>query len=347
MADLWSLWHPEAYHGWPRRGRSFEGWYFKLIDAREARPMAIIPGIFHSPDPSHAHSFIQVFDSVGGSTVYHRFPVDAFVSERHAFRFSIGANNFSRERILLDLDQDGQRLYGQVSFSTGSNWPVRPFSPGAMGPFAFMPGMECYHGVVNLDCSLTGNLCLDGTVLHLDGGRGYMEKDWGRTFPQAYVWTQSNHFERPGTSLVASVARIPWLGMSFTGFLAGLWHNGRLYRFATYTGARLEALHVDDNNVSLTLTDAPSPFAHERFRLRVQVQRSSGARLHEPTASGMVERVIETLSARLDVQLLRLQGNHESIIFSGHGRWCGLEVGGNVKSLMRKETEQERTRGEV
>ena len=37
MADLWSLWHPEAYHGWAHRGRSFEGWYFKLIDARETK----------------------------------------------------------------------------------------------------------------------------------------------------------------------------------------------------------------------------------------------------------------------------------------------------------------------
>lgn len=335
MADLWSLWHPEAYHGWPHHGRSFEGWYFKLIDAQEVRPLAIIPGIFHSPDPAQSHSFIQVYDCLNGKTVYHRFPAEAFQSERHAFRISIGANHFSRERIVLDLDQDGQRLYGQVSFSTGSTWPVRPLSPGAMGPFAFMPGMECYHGVLNLDCVLTGNLCLDGTAFSLDGGRGYMEKDWGRTFPRAYVWTQSNHFELPGTSLVASVARVPWLGMTFTGFLAGLWHAGRLYRFATYTGARLEALHIDDNNVSLILSDAPNLVAHERFRLRVAVERSSGVMLLEPTASGMVERVIETLSARLDVQLLRLQGNRETVVFAGQGRWGGLEVGGNATSLMR------------
>lgn len=334
MADLWSLWHPEAYHGWPRRGRSFEGWYFKLIDAQEARPLAIIPGIFHSPDPSQAHSFIQVYDCLNKKTVYHRFPVEAFVSERHAFGFSIGANQFSREHMTLDLNQDGQRLYGQVSFSTGVTWPVRPFSPGVMGPFAFLPAMECYHGVVNLDCSLTGNLCLDGTAFTLDGGRGYMEKDWGRTFPQAYIWTQSNHFEQPGTSLVASVARIPWLGMSFTGFLAGLWHGGRLYRFATYTGARLEAFHVDGEKVSLTLADPPGLLAHERFRLRVTVERSSGARFHEPTASGMVERIVETLSARLKVQLLCLQDGGESLVFAGQGRWAGLEVGGNATSLM-------------
>jgi tocopherol cyclase len=334
LSDLWSLWHPEAYHGWPRHGRSFEGWYFKLIDAQEARPLAIIPGIFHSPDAAQAHSFIQVYDYASGKTVYHRFPAQAFKSEKHSFAISIGANRFSRERIVLDLDQDGQRLYGQVSFSTGTRWPVRSLSPGAMGPFAFMPGMECYHGVVNLDCTLTGNLCLDGTPFTLDGGRGYMEKDWGRTFPQAYIWTQSNHFEQPGTSLVASVARISWLGMSFTGFLAGLLHNGRLYRFATYTGARLVALHLDDNSVSLTLADTSNPLTHERFRLLLAIERSGGSRLHAPTPTGMVERVIETLSARLDVSLLRLQGNRETVVFTGKGRWGGLEVGGDASSLV-------------
>jgi tocopherol cyclase len=333
MADLWSIWHPDAYHGWPRHGRSFEGWYFKLIDAREARPLAIIPGIFHSPDPAQAHSFIQVYDSANGRTVYHRFPAEVFHSERHAFQIAIGANHFSRERIVLDLNQDGQRLFGEVVISPGTRWPVRALSPGTMGPFAFFPGMECYHGVINLDCTLTGSLNLDGTTLSLDGGRGYMEKDWGRTFPQSYVWTQSNHFEQPGTSLVASVARIPWLGMTFTGFLAGLWHEGRLYRFATYTGARLEALHVDDQYVSLSLASGINPFARERFRLSVRAQRSSGVRLHEPTTTGMVERVIETLSAKLDVQLLRLQGNRQVVVFTGHGRLGGLEVGGNSASL--------------
>ncbi|MCK7537696.1 MAG: tocopherol cyclase family protein [Marinilabiliales bacterium] len=27
------------------------------------------------------------------------------------------------------------------------------------------------------------------------GGRGYIEKDWGHSFPSAYVWMQSNHFQ--------------------------------------------------------------------------------------------------------------------------------------------------------
>ena len=41
--------------------------------------------------------------------------------------------------------------------------------------------------------------------------------------------------------MTLSVARIPWMGGSFVGFIAGVLVGEALYRFATYTGARLTA----------------------------------------------------------------------------------------------------------
>ena len=40
-------------------------------------------------------------------------------------------------------------------------------------------------------------------------------------------------------------AIIPWLGSTFWGTIVGLWHEGRLYRFATYTGAKMERRYGD------------------------------------------------------------------------------------------------------
>lgn len=118
----------------------------------------------------------------------------------------------------------------------------------------------------------------------LDGGRGYIEKDWGRGFPSAYVWTQSNHFDRPGVCLTASVARIPWLGTSFRGFLAGLLLAGTLHRFTTYTGARVERCEV-------TETHARVVFADRQVRLSVDAERGEGALLRAPYERLMLERV--------------------------------------------------------
>ncbi len=106
-----------------------------------------------------------------------------------------------------------------------------------MGPYSFAPFMECYHGVLSFDHDMNGTLIMNGESVNFDGGRGYIEKDWGRAFPRAWVWGQSNHFDHPGTSITISVATIPWLRTSFRGFIIGLWHDRKLYRFATYTGA--------------------------------------------------------------------------------------------------------------
>jgi hypothetical protein len=78
-----------------------------------------------------------------------------------------------------------------------------------------------------------------GESIDFNNGRGYIEKDWGQSFPEAYVWMQSNHFSSQGISIKASVASIPWIGKSFTGFITGVWVHNRLYRFTTYNQTRL------------------------------------------------------------------------------------------------------------
>jgi hypothetical protein len=80
-----------------------------------------------------------------------------------------------------------------------------------MGPYSFAPFMECNHGILSMDHRLSGSLTVDEDTAAYVGGRGYIEKDWGRGFPSGYIWTQSNHFEEEEVSISASVARIPWL----------------------------------------------------------------------------------------------------------------------------------------
>ena len=41
-------------------------------------------------------------------------------------------------------------------------------------------------------------------------------------------WLQTNHFSQPRVSLKVSVAKIPYLGYSFVGFITGIWLGDRL-----------------------------------------------------------------------------------------------------------------------
>jgi hypothetical protein len=338
-----NVWHPENFHyhhrlaGGARRGKagrggSFEGWYLKLVDPAGSQPYAIIPGVFLGDD---AHAFVQVLDGRAATSAYHRFPIEDFRADHRRFEVEIADNRFGTGGLRLDLDgsrivQDrggkrGGAIRGEIRFGEWRGWPVSPTSPGVMGPYSFAPFMECRHGILSLDHSLEGVLRADGVETIYDGGRGYVEKDWGKRFPAGYVWTQSNHFERPGTSVTASVARIPWLNGAFRGFLVGFLHDDRLHRFTTYNGGRIESLVLDHTHLRLQI--------HNRVhRLEIEARTAEGAVLHAPYEQQMLERVAEAMTSTIDLRFSTRDGDRS--LYEGHGEHACLEVQGDLAAVL-------------
>jgi tocopherol cyclase len=319
--------NPDIYHGFGKKPPFFEGWYFKLVDASEEHRYAVIPGIFKSNDDSESHAFVQVLDGATGKSIFHTYPENEFHSERDRFDIQIGPNHFSANEITLDIEDPELTMSGSLRFDTPRPWPVSLLSPGIMGWYAWVPYMECYHGVVSLDHGIQGELTVQGTTIDFSNGRGYIEKDWGRAFPAAWVWFQSNHFMQPETSLTASIAIIPWLKQAFPGFIIGLWHNQHLYRFATYTGARVEELDITDQQVTWTVSDG-------NYRLEMLAIRSEGGLLQAPTPKGMGRRILETLSASVQVHLSQMEGQEKRTILNSTGRIAGLEAVGDLDRLV-------------
>lgn len=316
--------HPEIYHGYHKSPPYFEGWYYKLVSADENTRYAVIPGIFHGQHGGNDHSFVQVLDGMTGTATYHEYPLDAFYADEEIFDVRVGPNHFRQDSISLNIDDDKGRFSGDLHFEGGTAWPVTLTAPGVMGWYAWVPFMECYHGVLSFDHRIRGQLNANGQRLDFNDGRGYMEKDWGQAFPAAYIWQQSNHFDTPGTCLTASIALIPFMGTTFPGFLAGFYHHRRLYRMTTYTGAITEKLRLTDDHVYWTLRD-------NHHRLEMISERKSGGLLHAPIRTEMHKRVDETMQSTIEVRFSRLDGE---TIFIGSGRCAGLEVHGAVERLL-------------
>ncbi|MGD2206619.1 MAG: tocopherol cyclase family protein [Anaerolineae bacterium] len=318
--------HPAAYHGHDKRPPFFEGWYYKMVDASEQHRYAVIPGIFLSDDPDQHHAFVQVLDGTTGRSTYHRYPADAFWAAERELDLRIGPNRFTAEHLSLQVESPELEIGGELRFGGLCSWPVTLASPGIMGWYAWVPFMQTYHGVVSLDHRIGGVLRVNGQPVDFARGRGYIEKDWGRSFPAAWIWLQTNHFEEPGTSLTASVAIIPWLRGSFPGFIAGLWHEDVLYRFATYTGARIERLDIADEAVTWVIRD-------RRHRLEMRAIRAEGGLLQAPTMVDMGRRIAETLNARVETVLYSLEGGRSRRLFRDTGRHAGLEAVGDLARL--------------
>jgi tocopherol cyclase len=311
---------PAMYHGHRARPPFFEGWYFKLISPDERHRYAIIPGVILG---EQEHAFIQVLNGLNGTAAYHTLPLETFWASDAEFDVRIGDSHFRVDGISLDTKTQAGSLHGHLTFDDPKPWPVSWRSPGIMGWYAWIPGMECYHGVLSFDHAIHGKLTIDGQEIDFEGGRGYIEKDWGKSFPSAWVWFQSNHFERPGTCITASVAVIPFGGTTFNGFIVGLWHAGRLYRFATYTGAMIEVLDIADDHVRWVVSD-------REHLLELVARKAQGGLILGPTRRDMGIHVNETLQATVEVRLISKEG---ADIFSGQGRHAGLEVQGELDRL--------------
>ncbi len=309
---------PPRYHGWGKKRHYFEGWYFKLTDPAGRASLAVIPGISMNDDGTQ-HAFIQLLDGLAHRTYYHEFPAEEFQPAPDRFDLRIGTNRFTTDLIQLDLPE----VSGALHFSGVQPWPARPFAPGVMGWYGLVPGLECYHGLVSFHHVLEGSLQCFGRATDFSGGIGYTEKDWGRSFPLAWVWTQSNHLDHPApASLMASVARIPWRGRSFTGFLCTFLFAGELHTFATWTGAKIN-LHITTETVTLT-------FTHRRKRLRIQGRPGPGGSLASPIKGGMTGKISESLEAELQLEFT-VRG---TVVYQGPARRAGLEVTENARAVL-------------
>jgi tocopherol cyclase len=310
------IWKPEIFQGIHKNKDYFEGWYFKLIDSSRKCVYAIIPGISIGKSRQDAHAFIQFIDAVQGKTEYYRVPFEDFRADKNRFGVSIGSNHFSDKGIEINLSNENTRISGSLSFDHIEKYPHSFLSPGIMGPFSFVPGMECYHAVVNMSHTMSGSLTINEMQIDMKGGEGYIEKDWGRSFPESWIWLQANHFEERGVSFMFSVARIPWLGRSFTGLISYLRTEHGFYKFATYNGAKIKKIKLIGKTIDVVLEGSA-------YTLACTARYSQGGILKAPKNGMMHREIEESITAEVDLHLMDRKGN---TIFEGTSKRVGMEL---------------------
>jgi len=318
--SLGALFNSYLYHGNSLKKRFFEGWYFKFVDKRKEKSFAVIPGVSTGSSKNESHSFIQFLSGNRNESGNFTYPFKDFHSDTKRFAVEIVDNYFSTERVSLNMKNEKVKIAGEIKIIHPYLWPVRFYSPGIMGPFSFAPFMECYHGVVSIDHSLEGEVEVSGEVINLYGGKGYIEKDWGRSFPEAWVWMQSNNFDHARTSFMLSIATIPWLGRSFTGCLCAFLCKGELYRFTTYKGARINRVDTSGDRISVDLKQ-------REFTIHVDARKTSGAQLISPVQGSMSGKIDESLTSEIHLKVY--EGN--TLLFEGTGTNSGLEAVGKLK----------------
>ena len=324
MGYLTRVLNPEIFQGRNKTRNYFEGWYFKLINKTSNRSIAVIPGVSLGKGSCERHAFIQVIDGQTCQVDYFRFPFDQFQADTSRFAVAIGDNYFTDTEMRLRIEQGDRRITGDFSFRDIRKLKRSFLSPGIMGPFSFVPGMECYHGIVNVHHDLAGQLDVDGDTVDFSGGHGYIEKDWGRSFPESWIWLQCNYFDQADVAMMFSLAKIPLLGTHFLGMISFLRLGDQEYRFATYTGAKVKKCSYADDTLDITIED-------RRHRLQIKAVHGPAGLLVAPKNGMMTGTVNESISATVEVSLVSLSGQQ---VFTGSGTNAGMEyVHGILKAF--------------
>ena len=322
----------EFYKGARKTRRYFEGFYFKQVSADRSEAWSFIPGISRGDRKGEGYCFVQVIEGKSGRTWWFQYPLGDFGASADRLEIRVGGSSFSESGIVLDLEGEEGRFRGELRFGPFRSLPSRPLWPGVMGPFAFLPFMECRHGLISLDHRVTGGFEADGRGVRMDGagaggegtaaGRGYIEKDWGSSMPSSWIWMQSNNFASEGDSFMLSIADIPWLGSAFTGFLCVGALAGRLLREATYTGARLEDFRLEDGELSVAIVRGAS-------RIEVRAARSRGGLLRAPVNGLLTRRISESVDAGIALRWTE----KGKLVFEGRAGGAGLELVGDTAAL--------------
>lgn len=256
----------------------FCGWYFKIQTERET--LAVIPAL-HKTGAKRSCS-LQIITDKGAWSL--PFPYEEFQKENRSFGVRIGQSTFGKDGIRLSLHTKDICAQGEVAFGAFS-----PIRYDIMGPFRYVPFLECRHSVVSMRHTVSGTLSVNGTSYTFDNAVGYIEGDRGSSFPSGYVWTQCCF---PEGSLMLSIAEIPFGLLHFTGIIGVIQWRGQEYRIATYLGAKVQKITPDEIIVrqgSTILTVTPmEPPAHP---LQAPVQGAMCRTIRESAACRVCYRV--------------------------------------------------------
>jgi len=314
MRKLYLINNPELFQGKKYLNSNknyFEGWYFK--NTNDKTGISFIPGI--SICKQNKKAFIQIITN--NSSYFVAYSIDEFEFNDDPFYIKIGNNYFSKDNIHIDIKDKKQNLIvcGDIKYSDGKNINTSFFNPNIMGPFSYIPFMECNHAILNMKTRADGYIKINNKKIKFNNDIGYMEKDWGISFPKSYIWCQGNNFKNDNVSFMFSVADIPFKVFHFKGVICVLIIDNKEFKFTTYNNTKIIKYDVSDKKINIILKK-------DNYYLSIESIYSNNFKLSAPVKGKMEKDILESISASIIVTLKE----NDKIIFSDTSINSGLEI---------------------
>ena len=219
MKKLYLIKNPELFQGeiYLKSNKNyFEDWYFQNTSNNNS--IAFIPGI--SIHNGQKKAFIQIITKF--NSYFIDYTIEEFKFSDKPFYIKIGNNYFSKDGINIYINANDLVIFGKLKYSNQENIKTSLLSPNIMGPFSYIPFTECNHAIINVKNNINGSININNKKIIFNNGYGYIEKDWGYSFPKSYIWTEGIDFKNSNASFMLSSAEIPFKISKFNGIICVL-----------------------------------------------------------------------------------------------------------------------------
>lgn len=294
-----------------RKKHYFEGWYFKNVNSQKG--ISFIPGINISD--AGARAFIQIITN--DMSYFVNYNIKDFEFNYNPFYIKIGNNSFSKEDININIKDESRNLKinGNIKYTNSKNINTSIFAPNIMGPFSYIPFMECNHAIISMQNTINGFININDEAIRFNNNKGYIEKDWGCSFPKSYIWCQGNNFQKTNASFMLSIADIPLKLFTFKGFICVLLIDNKEFKFTTYNNAKLVEGEIKEDSFNITLKK-------DLYILNIKSKYNKGLKLSAPVKGKMSKDIFESICDSITVTLKK----GKEIIFNDTSNMCGLEI---------------------
>lgn len=276
----------------------FEGWYFK--EQCEELTIAFIPEVSYDEDGKLSGSLQIVLPD---RSYYYTYQNPINMNLNRTMFIVMEKNVFTDACIHIDIEEEDLMIKGDIYFDREKG---RKFN--VMGPLTVFP-LPCKHGILSMEQRLSGTLEIDGKVYDFNGGKGYLETDFGKSFPRRYMWSQCNWFDSTDCQIAVAAATIPLGPIPIMGTFACINYEGQRYKLATYKGAEVEKI----GEKGFKITQGPYIFEGRR-------QGGNAIELKSPEMGKMESATREYLVCNMEYRL-RKRGVEIFYVRSSHGSY--------------------------
>lgn len=296
---------PSGLRGTVNRHNFFEGWFQKVYSIEHRASVVIIYG-YATKNPPERFGFIQILVP-GEYPISYYFPKEEVTMDPTNHIVRMGKNLLSIKELLISTELI------QINLKMSVTYPIRGLK-NSMGYSYYLPNLPCYHAVLNPAHFVSGTIQINGRSTVLTNERGYLEKNWGISFPQDYLWLHALDPTDSGVSVLFSHASIEWMGKSFDK------HLGHIRFRGTEIDLR-ELRHVDIRCVKKSPSEYRISLISKTITLVIEVESVRQVVFKGPNSGKLSRDILHhadsnifiTLTSESHNESFKLIGNFEDI----------------------------------